>query len=150
MRAPGKRQTGRMPAGDVDVVLAQFEATNARDFERAMEFYAEHVVLVVDSDAFLNSGTFAGRDAVGQWFADWFTSYERGYHFDIDEARDLGGLVLLVATHHGRGRTSGAEVSGHTGYLYRVRDGKIDRVELYPGRAEALAAAEHEGRLPKS
>lgn len=138
-----------MPAGDVEVVREQFEATNARDFVRAMRFYAEDVVLLVDSNAFLNWGTFEGREAVGQWFADWLTTYERGYHFDIEEARDLGGVVLLVATHHGRGRMSGAEVRGQTGYLYRVRDGKIDRVELYPGRAEALAAAGNEGRLPE-
>jgi ketosteroid isomerase-like protein len=149
MRAPGKRHTGRVPAGDVEVVREQFEATNGRDFPRAMDLYTEDVVLVVDSDAFLNWGTFEGREAVGRWFADWLTTYEHGYHFDIEEARDLGGVVLLVASHHGRGRISGAEVRGHTGYLYRVREGRIDRVELYPGRAEALAAAGHEGRLPK-
>jgi ketosteroid isomerase-like protein len=145
MRAYGKRQTGRVPMSDVDVVRAQYEATNARDFARAMDFYAEDVVLVVDPDAFLDSGTFEGREAVGRWFADWFRSYERGYRFEIEEARDLGGLVLLVASHEGRGRASGAEVHAQTGYLYRVRGGKIDRVELYQGRAEALAAAD--GRL---
>jgi ketosteroid isomerase-like protein len=138
-----------MPAGDVDVVREQFEATNARDFERAMRLYAEDVVLVVDSDAFLNSGTFEGREAVGGWFADWLTSYERGYHFNIEEARDLGGVVLLVASHGGRGRSSGAEVHGQTGYLYGLCDGKIARVELYAGREEALDAAGRHGRLPE-
>jgi hypothetical protein len=33
------------------------------------------------------------------------------------------------------------EVHGQTGYLYRLRGGKIVRAELYPGRAEALEAA---------
>ena len=90
---------------------------------------------------FWDSGTFKGRDAVGQWFADWFTTFQPGYHFDIDEARDLGDVVLLVATHHGRGRTSGVEVRGQTGYLYKLRDGKIVRVELYRSRDGALEAA---------
>jgi ketosteroid isomerase-like protein len=125
---------------DVQVVLDQFAAVNERDFERAMSLYAEDVELVVGSKTFLQDGTFTGREAVGEWFGDWFRSFEPGYHFDIEEARDMGDAVLLVASHHGRGRSSGAEVHGRNGYLYGVRDGKIARVEIYAGRAEALEA----------
>jgi ketosteroid isomerase-like protein len=126
---------------DVQVVLDQFAAVNERDFERAMGLYAEDVELVVHPAAFLHDGTFMGRDAVGEWFGDWFRTFEPGYHFDIEEARDLGDAVLLIASHHGRGRTSGAEVHGRTSYLYRVRDGKIIGVEIYPSRGEALEAS---------
>jgi ketosteroid isomerase-like protein len=130
-----------MSQENVEVVLDQFAATNERDFPRAMTHYAEDVELVVDPDAFLEGGTFKGRDAVGQWFGNWFATFEPGYHFDIEEARDLGDVVFLLARHQGRGRTSGAEVHGQTGYLYRLRGGKIVRVELHPGGAEALEAA---------
>src|SRR5215207_5212162 len=119
-----------MSQENVDVVLDQFAAVNERDFARAMSLYAEDVELVVHRDAFLEGGTFRGRDAVGQWFGNWFATFEPGYHFDIKEARDLGGLVLLVASHHGRGRSSGAEVRGQTAYLYEVRNGKVARVEI--------------------
>ena len=130
-----------MSQENVDVVLDQFSAVNERDFPRAMTFYAEDVVLVVQSHAFLSDGTFEGREAVGEWFGDWFRAFERDYRFDIDEARDLGEVVLLVATHRGRGRSSGVEVEGQTGYLYTVRDGKIVRAELFAGREEAISAA---------
>ena len=126
---------------DVDVVLDQFAAVNERDFERAMSLYAEDVELVVDPRAFLEGGTFKGRDAVGEWFGNWFRAFGPGYRFDIEEARDLGEVILLVATHRGRGRTSGAEVQGQTSYLYRVRDGRIARAEIYPSRDAALAAS---------
>jgi ketosteroid isomerase-like protein len=53
---------------DVEVVLDQFAAVNERNFERAMSLYAEDVELVVDPRAFLEGGTFKGRDAVGEWF----------------------------------------------------------------------------------
>jgi ketosteroid isomerase-like protein len=126
---------------DVEVVLDQFAAVNERDFERAMSLYAEDVELVVDSKTFLQGGTFTGREAVGEWFGDWFRSFEPGYRFDIEEARDLGDVVLLVAGHHGRGRSSGAEVHGRNGYLYGVREGRIVRAEIYAGRAEAVEAS---------
>jgi ketosteroid isomerase-like protein len=130
-----------MSQENVDVVLDQFAATNERDFPRAMGHYAEDVVLVVDRSDFLNGGEFEGREAVGQWFADWFTTFERGYQFDIEEARDLGDTVVLVASHHGRGRASGVEVRGRSGYVYVLRDGKVTRVELYGDPASAFEAA---------
>jgi ketosteroid isomerase-like protein len=130
-----------MSQRDVDIVRGQFEAVNEGDFARAMSCYADDVELEVSPDAFVERGTFSGREAVGAWFGNWFATFEPGYRFDITEARDLGGVVLLVASHHGRGRTSGAEVHGETAYLYKVRDGKIVRAELYPDRAAALKAA---------
>ena len=131
-----------MSRQNVEIVREQFAATNERDFARAMTYYAEGVELVVHPDAFLDNGRFEGREAVGEWFADWFRTFEPGYRFDVEEALDLGHLVLLVASHRGRGRTSGVEVRCRTGYLYGVSAGKIVSVELYPSRAEALAAAE--------
>ena len=130
-----------MSRENVEVVLEQFEATNSRDFPRAMELYADDVVLVVNDDAFLQWGTFEGKEAVGAWFGDWFSTFEPGYHFDIEETRDEGDLVFLYASHHGRGRSSGVAVEKQTAYLYWVRDGKVVRVELHAGRAEALKAA---------
>ena len=131
-----------MSQANVEVVLDQFAAVNERDFPRAMSHYAEDVELVVRSDASLEAGTFIGREAVGQWFGDWFATFEPGYHFDIEQARDLGDVVLLGATHHGRGRTSGIEVQGEMGYLYTVREGKIIRGELFRTPAQALEAVE--------
>ena len=130
-----------MSQEDVEVVLDQFAAVNARDFARAMSLYAEDVELVVDREAFLESGTFKGRDAVGRWFGNWFATFEPGYRFEIEETRDLGEIVFLSATHQGRGRTSGVQVQGKTGYLFRLRDGKVVHLRIFPTAAEALEAA---------
>jgi ketosteroid isomerase-like protein len=130
-----------MSEENVEVVRDLFAATNDRDFSRAMSHYTEDVELVADADSFLDRGIFKGRHAVGQWFGNWLAAFEPGYHFDIEETRDLGDVVFLYATCYGRGRTSGVEVHSQTGFLYSLRGGKIARVELYPSRAEALNAA---------
>jgi ketosteroid isomerase-like protein len=130
-----------MSQENVDVVRDQFAAVNERDFARAMDHYAEDVELVVDPDAFLAGGTYEGRQAVGQYFGDWFATFEPDYRFDINETRDGGELVYMSATHHGRGRISGVEVHLETGYLYTVRAGKIVRVELFTTPAAALDAS---------
>ncbi len=129
-----------MAETDVETVRSYFDATNEGDFARAMSYYVDDVELVVPGDVFLERGTFKGKDAVGRWFGDWFRAFQRGYQFDLEEARDLGDTVLVVAHHQGRGRTSGIEVRSSIAYLFRVRDGEIVRLELFPDRAAALAA----------
>jgi ketosteroid isomerase-like protein len=125
----------------VDVLRDHFAATNERDFERAMSYYADDVVLVVE-EGFLNTGTFEGKAAVGEWFGDWFRAFGRDYRFEITEARDLGGgLVFLTVSYGGTGRASGAEVHDARAYLYRVRGDKITRVQLFLTPEEALEAA---------
>jgi ketosteroid isomerase-like protein len=125
----------------VDLIREQFHATNERDFQRAMSYYADDVVLVVE-EGFLNTGTFEGKEAVGEWFGDWFRAFGADYRFEMTEGRDLGGgLVFLVASYGGTGRVSGAEVHDQRAYLYRVPDDLITRVQLFLTAEEALEAA---------
>jgi ketosteroid isomerase-like protein len=129
-------------ASNVDVVRAQFEATNERDFARAMEIYADDVVLVVGEGWGITAGRFEGKTAVGEWFGDWFRQFADNYRFEIIEARELGGsVVFLDARHGGSGRASGVAIGSESGYLYRVVNGKITQVQLFTTPAEALEGA---------
>ena len=132
-----------MSEEDVEVVRAQFEGVNDRDFQRVMDLYAQDVVLDVPyAEHVQNPGTYEGREAVGEWFGDWFRQFAPDYRFEVTEARDLGdGLIYLFAVHHGRGRRSGVEVTSSNAYLYRVRGGKVSRVGFYATREDALEAA---------
>jgi ketosteroid isomerase-like protein len=129
-------------ASNVDVVREQFEATNARDFARAMDFYADDVVLVIGEGWGITAGRFEGKTAVGEWFGDWFRQFADDYRFEIIEARELGGgVVFLDAKHGGSGRASGVTIGSESGYLYRVVNGKITQVQLFSTPAEALEGA---------
>jgi ketosteroid isomerase-like protein len=126
---------------DIAVIREQYEATNRRDFKRAMELYADDVVLVVE-EGFLNTGTFEGKAAVGEWFGDWFRAFGTDYRFEILEERDLGeGLVFLRATYGGSGRSSGVVVDDERSYLYRVKEGLITRLQLFVTPEAAVKAA---------
>jgi ketosteroid isomerase-like protein len=109
---------------NVEVVLDQYAATNERDFRRAMSYYDDDVELVA-GEPWLRTGVFKGREAVGSWFGDWFSTFDRDARFDVREARELeNGAVLLVADHRARGRASGVEVLGTVIWVYRLRGGK--------------------------
>jgi ketosteroid isomerase-like protein len=122
------------------VVRDQYAATNERDFARAIAHYDADVELVV-SPGCIDPGAYKGRDAVGAWCADWFSSFDHDARFDVKEMTELDdGTALLVADHHARGRSSGVEVHGTVVWLYSFRRGKIARVEAHAKRGEALKA----------
>ena len=130
-----------MSQANVEVVERYFGAVNRGDFAAAMDDYTDDVVLVIDIHAVpTNAGTFTGRKAVGEWFADWFRSFARGYRFRIEEVRSVGERVVLVAHHDGRGRSSGAVLDWSLGYVFTINADKIARLEIYSGRAEAFKA----------
>jgi len=132
-----------MSEENVEIVIGQFESVNSRDFAAAMDAYAENVTLTLHGAlaTVIGGRAFAGKEAVGRWFGEWFRHFGPGYRFEIQETRDLGDRVFLHATHHGQGRHSGAPVEGENAYLYTVRNGKIAGVEIWDERDQALEAA---------
>jgi ketosteroid isomerase-like protein len=117
---------------NVDVVRGQFAAVNRRDFRAAADAFADDVVMAIHGDVARVAGAGGiGKRAVVRWFGDWFGQFEDDYRFEVTEARDEGDRVFVAATHHARGRFSGAEVSGNSTWLYEVRDGKIARIDAY-------------------
>ncbi len=107
-----------------------------------MGLYADDVVLVVSDGWGITPGTYEGRSAVGEWFGDWFRAVRARLPLRVTETRDLGGgVVFLWRSMAAQGRASGAAVGGESGYLYRVVDGKITRLQLFVAPVEALEAA---------
>lgn len=114
-----------MSQENVQIVLDFFAATNAQDFARAMTFYSEDVEMFMSGDATLEGGSIEGLEAVGRWFAEWFRSFKRGYHFEIEHVFDVGDTVLAVARHGGEGKASGVVVEATNAYVFRLEEGKI-------------------------
>ena len=129
-----------MSQENMDIVVEQFERTNARDFAGVMGTWAEDVTLVLHGDFVPFDRTAIGKAAVGEWFRDWFRQFGPDYRFEIEESLDAGDRVFLVATHHGRGRQSGVAVEQRTAYVCTLHKGKVTRVEVWADREAALAA----------
>ena len=129
-----------MSQENVEIVVGVFEATNSRDFVAALDAHAEDVTLAVHGE-FQHLGGASGKKAYGQWFGDWYRQFGDDYRSEIEESRDWGDRVLIVATDHGQGRASGAPITERLGYIFTVGGGKIVRCDVFPSRAEALEAA---------
>ena len=132
-----------MSKENVEVVVRQFERTNARDFAAVLATWADDVTLTLHGELGAMTNTVTGKAAVGEWFGDWFSQFGADYRFDIDEPEDGGDSVYVLATHHGHGRRSGAAVEQRTAYVYTLRSAQVIRIEVWADddRAAAREAA---------
>ena len=122
-----------------DIVRAQFEAVNRRDFAAAMDLYADDVELTAPAGG-LMSGTYRGKEAVGEWFGDWFRTFSET-NFEWRDAVESENVLALRARFIATAKQSGIELGQDYFYAYEVRDGKVVRVEFTASWEEALEAA---------
>ena len=119
------------------------DAVNRRDFEAALNAYAEDAVCIAHLG--IRSGTFKGREAVGRWFGEGLSAFGEDWHSDVEEVRESGDAVLLVMRNSGSGRSSGAPASERLSYVFTLKANKIAQVEVFESRTEALKAVGLQG-----
>ena len=93
----------------------------------------------IEWDARALSGAMArGPRELALMWADWVEAWE-SYVYRVIEYRDLGDWVLLVGDVRARGR-QGIAVEMRTFEVYRVREGKLARLRVFPSEGAALKA----------
>ncbi len=85
--------------------------------------------------------TYRGPDEVVRFWQTWRAAFD-DFRVELEETIDAGDQIIVFAGVRGRGAESGADVK--TPSFPQVwtmgDDGRPMRVEMYPSRAEALAA----------
>ncbi len=95
--------------------------------------------VAVDVSRRIDGEVGRGHEDLTRIIADWLGAFEE-WREEIEEIRDLGDQVYVVATQRGRGKGSGLDIETRYAVLYGVQGGKITRMTLYGDPAEALEA----------
>jgi ketosteroid isomerase-like protein len=113
----------------------------------AYEYYGvgdrAEAAAIFDPDVVLNpidEEPSSGFDAMRADMERWASAFD-GLKVTVEEIIDAGDQVVVVAHHEGRGRASGVEVDTRFYEVYKLREGKVARVDEYTERADALEAA---------
>jgi ketosteroid isomerase-like protein len=130
-----------MSRENVELVRASWEAWERGNMEDVFAFYDPEIVW---DQSYYPAGelstVYRGHDGVRRFFRAWLAPFE-SYHAHPEEFIDAGDAVLVRIRQGGRGRQSGVEVSMPSYWqVYRLRDGRAVRIEVYRGQGEALKA----------
>jgi ketosteroid isomerase-like protein len=88
----------------------------------------------------LDGREYRGPDGFETWLTDWGEAWS-DWDFVVTEVLDENDTVVIIGDVKVKGRSSGIEVERQDGIVYRLRDGKIARVDYFNTRDETLAAA---------
>jgi ketosteroid isomerase-like protein len=127
-----------MSQENVEIVRRMYEAFHAADTVSALACFDPDVV--VDFSRRPDGRVGHGREYLNQIITSWLGAWEE-WHEEIDEIRDLGNQVYVLATQRGRGKGSGVEVEQSYAVLCEVDGNSITNMTYYPKAAEALEAA---------
>ncbi len=129
-----------MSEENVEVIRDSIAAMNEGEYGRAMGHLADDVVL--EAPAGIRGGTFRGREAVSEWFGDWFRIFDWNVHSDIRRSPRSATTAFSWSPICEAGVAgSGVDVEETFAWLYRLREGKITRMDGYLSRSQALEAA---------
>ncbi|HET8820494.1 MAG TPA: nuclear transport factor 2 family protein [Thermoleophilaceae bacterium] len=129
-----------MIATDIEVVKASFAAFAARDVQAVLALSDPDIELTAVTGAHAGrTDPYRGHDGMRQYFRDVAEVWEE-LRLTPREFREEGDLVLVTGKVSARSRSR--TVTGSTGWIWRVRNGKVTFVRVYASAADATAALE--------
>ena len=140
MRSDGIVGVGLVIATDIEVVKATFAAFAARDVEAVLALAAPDIEFTaVTGEQAGRTEPYMGHDGMRQYFRDVAKMWEE-LRLTPRDFRASGDLILVTGKVSARSRSR--TVTGSTGWIWRVREGKVVYVRVYASAADALAAFE--------
>jgi ketosteroid isomerase-like protein len=70
----------------------------------------------------------------------WLSPWEF-WHVEVDQYLELGDHVVVLLRYRGRGKGSGVEVHHDGAHVFRLRAGKVVRLEIFADRDRAIESA---------
>jgi ketosteroid isomerase-like protein len=129
---------GLVIATDIEVVKAMFAAFAARDLETVLTLADPDIEFTaVTGEHAGRTDPYRGHDGLRAYFRDVAEVWEE-LRLTPREFRPAGDLVLVTGKVSARSRVR--TVTGSTGWIWQVRDGKVVYGRVYASAADAVAA----------
>ena len=129
-----------MIATDIEVVKATFAAFAARDLEAVLALADPDIEFTaLTGEQAGRTHPYRGHDGLRQYFRDVVSVWEE-LVLTPREFRASGDLILVTGRVSARSRSR--TVTGSTGWIWRVREGKVVYGRVYASAADAIAALE--------
>jgi ketosteroid isomerase-like protein len=129
-----------MPHDNVEIVRASWEAWSRGDTAALLEFYDPEVEWDMTHSYVPDMGVFHGHEGIREFFREWREFFAE-YYAEPEQFIGADENVMVRIRQGGRGRVSSVDVEMPTYWqVYRLREGRAVRVEIYREEAEALEA----------
>jgi ketosteroid isomerase-like protein len=126
---------------EIDLVKAVFAAFAERDVDTMLAHAADDIIFsAVTADYAGRTEPYVGHDGIREYFRDVASVWD-DLRVTPTDFRQVGQTVLV--TGKVSARSPARMIAGSSGWIWRVRDGKIVYGRVYPSAGDAISAIEN-------
>ena len=129
-----------MSESNIDIVRRGFDALREGGVDALVELVDPEFEVSTPPELASEPDTYRGPEGIRRYFDSFYEAMDE-ITFEPHSFEEIGGRVVAEFTLRARGRTTGLEFSQRAYQVWTLREGKAVRLEVYPERDDALAAA---------
>jgi uncharacterized protein len=130
-----------MAASNIDLIRPIYEEWGRGEWRSRFEVYDPEMEWGWSSEFLGLAGVFRDARDPNPRLKAWLSGWEY-WRAEADEFIELGDHVVVLATYRGRGKGSGVEINQLGAHVFKLRDGKVVRLEIFASREKAIASVE--------
>jgi ketosteroid isomerase-like protein len=125
--------------GNVDLIRPIYDEWGQGNFRPNWEVYAEDMEWGWSEEFPGLAGVYRDSRDPNPRLQAWLCEWEE-WRAVPEEFLEIGDWVVVLARYRGRGRGSGVEIVQEGAHVFKLRDGKVVRMEIFASRERALAS----------
>ena len=126
-----------MSPSNADLVRPIYDEWGRGNWRPVFDVYDPHMEWGWSSEFLGLGGVFQDQRDPNPRLRAWLDEWEE-WRAEGEEYVEIGDYVVVLARYHGRGRGSGVEISQEGAHVFKLRDGKVVRLEIFASREKAL------------
>lgn len=133
-----------MPRSSLEALHEIYEYWGRGEWTQRFGFYADDFEWGWSPEFPGLAGVYRDDETPNSRLLTWLGPWEL-WCCEAEDYVERGDSVVVLARYRGRGKGSGVEVDAEGAHVWRLRDGKAVRLEIFADRRRALASsvAEH-------
>jgi len=126
-----------MTPGNADLIRPIYEEWSRGNLRPRFDVYHPHMEWGWSDEFPELAGVYEDRRDPNPRLHSWLSPWEN-WRIEADEYLELGDYVVVLASYRGRGKGSGVEIHHRGAHVFKLRDGKVVRFEIFADREKAI------------
>jgi ketosteroid isomerase-like protein len=119
---------------------AVYEHWSAGDWTPRFEFYGDDFEWGWSDEFPGIAGVYVDTETPNPRLQGWLSGWD-SWRCEAEDYVRFAGVVVVLTRYRGRGKGSGVELDVEGAHVWRIRDGKAVRLEIFADRERALRVA---------
>ena len=126
-----------MAPSNADLIRPIYEEWGRGNWRPRFEVYHPHMEWGWSDEFPGLDGVYEDHEHPNPRLLTWLREWEH-WRAEPDDYLEIGDYVVVLASYYGRGRGSGVEIHQRGAHVFKLREGRVVRLEIFATQAKAM------------